>query len=147
LIATPWRPTVNTPCPPPHSTKCGFFGGDIQRAVLVCLGEAATVEQCLPHSRGRVTCLALHLSYFFVGLHLSKLRGNNLFYFALYIIILFPHTNTDSRNSVKPVTRIGHYYFLQPSLVLVDTFKPKSLPSRHYPALPIRPAVKAHFCV
>ncbi len=29
-----------------------------------------------------------------------------------------------------------HFYFLQPSSVLVETFKPKSLLSRHHPLLP-----------
>ena len=41
----------------------------------------------------------------------------------------------------------GALTFLQPLLVLVETFKPKSLLSRHYPSLPFRPNLKAHFCV
>ena len=52
--------------PPPHSTKVVFVGGDRQRAVL-CLGDAAKVEQCLPHSQKRVTRMALPL-FFLVGL-------------------------------------------------------------------------------
>ena len=38
-----------------------------------------------------------------------------------------------------------HFYFLQPSLVLVETFKPKSLLSRHYLLLPFRPNLKLTF--
>ena len=52
--------------PPLHSTKVVFVGGDRQRAVL-CLGDAAKVEQCLPHSQKRVTRMALPL-FFLVGL-------------------------------------------------------------------------------
>jgi hypothetical protein len=38
-----------------------------------------------------------------------------------------------------------HFYYLQPSSVLVETFTPKSLLSRHYPSLPFRPNLKLTF--
>ncbi len=39
----------------------------------------------------------------------------------------------------------SHFYFLQPSSVLVETFEPKSLLSRQYPLLPFRPDLKLTF--
>ena len=67
---------------PPHIPRrfC-FVGGDRQRAVP-CLGDAATVEQCLPHSQGRVTRMALPL-FFCRVVHRFQLIG--IFIFALYI--------------------------------------------------------------
>jgi curved DNA-binding protein CbpA len=60
-----------------------------------------------------------------------------------------PHVNTiidKTRLNSCQDRKNWHFYFLQPSLVLVETFKPKSLPSRHYyPTLPFRPNLKLTF--
>jgi|688.fasta_scaffold30731_2 hypothetical protein len=87
---------------------------------------------------------------FFVGLHLSKLRGNNLFYFALYINhnSFSPHKHRfeklrQARHKIR--TLLFSSAIIGSSLVLVETFKPKSLPSRHCPALPFRPNLKLTF--
>jgi hypothetical protein len=75
--------------PPLHSTKVVFAGGD-KRNPVQCLGDAATVEQGLPHSQGIVTRMVLPL-FFLLGC--PSLSSYKEFFSALYLLVgQGPHT-------------------------------------------------------
>jgi hypothetical protein len=75
-----------------------FTGGD-KRNPVQCLGDAATVEQGLPHSQGIVTRMVLPLFFFCqVVHHFQVIRI--FFQPSILTIIIFPHTNTAVCNTV-----------------------------------------------
>ena len=74
-----------------------FAGGD-KRNPVQCLGDAATVEQGLPHSQGIVTRMVLPL--FFLSGCPSLSSYKDFFQPSILTIIIFPHTNTAVCNTV-----------------------------------------------